>query len=159
MSEQSVMDLLAQHPFTFELSAEQRRALAGLARVEMYLPDTLLVREGQAATAFLLIMDGRVAVELFLPEGGVRRLQTVEKGSAVGWSWMLPPYRWEFDVRALSHTTAIVLDGQRLRDLFARDCCLGLHLVTRLLSVVSERLKATRLQLLDIYAPPREVRR
>ncbi len=157
MSGHTPAEILASHPFTADLSEEDRAQLARLARLAVYDPDDYLLREGQPATAFYLIVEGLVSIELFIPGHGPRPLQTVEGGSAVGWSWMLAPSRWEFDARALERTTAVVLDGERLRDLFIEDCCLGLRVVHRLLFVVAERLKAARLQLLDLYGPPREL--
>jgi CRP-like cAMP-binding protein len=157
MSERAPAEILASHPFTADFSDEDRAQLAELARVVVYDQDDYLLREGQPATAFYLIAEGLVSIELFVPGHGPRVLQTVEAGSAVGWSWVLAPSRWEFDARALERTTVLVLDAERLRQLFNEDCCLGLRLVHRLLFVVAERLKATRLQLLDLYGPPREL--
>ncbi len=157
MSDHTPAEILGSHPFTADLSDEDRAQLAKLARLGVYDPDDYLLREGQPATAFYLIVEGLVSIELFIPGHGPRPLQTVEGGSAVGWSWMLAPSRWEFDARALERTTALILDGERLRDLFVEDCCLGLRIAHRLLFVVAERLKAARLQLLDLYGPPREL--
>ncbi len=156
MNDRSPLELLATHPFTADLSEDQQAHLATCARIAHFAPDDYLLREGQPATAFYLIVSGLVSIELFVPGHGPRPLQTVEGGSAVGWSWMLAPSRWEFDARALEPTTAVVFDAEQLRALFREDCCLGLRLVQRLLFVVTERLKAARLQLLDLYGPPRE---
>lgn len=156
MSDRSIMELLATHPFTADLSEEQQAQLAARAQIAHFEPDEYLLREGQPATAFYLIVSGLVSIEVFVPGHGPRPLQTVEGGSAVGWSWMLAPSRWEFDARALERTTAVVFDAERLRALFLEDCCLGLRLVQRLLFLVTERLRAARLQLLDLYGPPRE---
>jgi len=157
MSDRAPEEVLGSHPFTADFSDEERARLVPLARVAVYEPDTYLLQEGQPATAFYLIVEGLVSIEVFVPGHGPRPLQTVEGGSAVGWSWMLAPSRWEFDARALQRTTALVLDAEQLRQLFNEDCCLGLRLVHRLLFLVAERLKAARLQLLDLYGPPREL--
>lgn len=151
MTESTLLELLTTHPFTADLRREQRQALANLATLRVYESDELLIQEGQPATALFLVVDGLAAIELYVPGRGARRLQTVEAGSAIGWSWMLTPNRWEFDARALQATRAIVIDADRLRNLFDQDCCLGLHLMRKLLLVVAERLKAARLQLLDVY--------
>jgi len=158
MKQRPLTELLAEHPFTADLTDAQRQELANLAMIKVYEPDEFLIQEGRPATAFFLIVDGLVAIELFVPGRGARRLQTVEAGSALGWSWILAPNRWEFDACALERTLAIVVDANRLRELCDRDCCLGLHLMRKLLFVVAERLKAARIQLLDVYGPPREAR-
>ncbi|MCM8745578.1 cyclic nucleotide-binding domain-containing protein [Thermomicrobium sp. CFH 73360] len=156
MSDRELEEFLAVHPFTADLDESQRARLAKQARLAHYQPDEYLIQEGRPADAFYLIVQGLVSIELFVPGHGPRPLQTVEGGSAVGWSWMLAPSRWEFDARALERTTAVVFDAERLRALLLEDCCLGLRLVQRLLFLVTERLRAARLQLLDLYGPPRE---
>ncbi|MBI4493325.1 MAG: hypothetical protein HY690_11110, partial [Chloroflexi bacterium] len=57
MSESLLLDLLAQHPFTFDLSDADRHTLAASATVKSYAPDELLIHEGRAATAFFLLVD------------------------------------------------------------------------------------------------------
>lgn len=154
MMERSMAELLAEHPFTSDLSEEQRENLGHIAKVDTFAPNDFLIQEGRPADAFFLIVNGLVAIELFLPGRGVQRLQTVAPGSAVGWSWMVVPNHWEFDARALESTTAIILPAFPLQKLIERDCDLGFQLTRKLLLVVAERLKAARLQLLDVYGPP-----
>jgi len=48
----------------------------------------------------------------------------------------------------------VVLDAAALRAQMSQDCALAAWILSRLLAVVAGRLKATRLQLLDLYAPP-----
>jgi CRP-like cAMP-binding protein len=154
MNESSVAALLAAHPFTRDLGEEDRQVLSALATIRRFGPGQLLIQEGQAADVFFLLVEGQVAIEVFVAGGGARTLQTVQPNSAIGWSWLVPPYRWEFDARAVTDTTAIAFAGDELRGLFERRCSVGLHIVGKLLVVVAERLKGTRLQLLDLYAPP-----
>lgn len=154
MSKAEILEALRQHPFTHHMDEAWKESLAEMARLQIYAPDTLLLREGRAADAFFLIIDGLVAIEMFIPQRGPVRLQTVSAGEIVGWSWALPPYRWEFDARALVETRAVVLDAATLRARMSQDCALAAWILSRLLGVVAGRLKATRLQLLDIYALP-----
>jgi CRP-like cAMP-binding protein len=148
-----VSELLDAHLFTAGLTVDERRALAEVSVAQAFPTDSLLIAEGQPATAFFLIVAGRVGIEIPLGGGGLRRLQTIEANNVVGWSWLIPPHRWEFDARALEPTTAVAIDADRLRSLFTADCALGLQVTQKLLVVIAERLKATRLQLLDVYAP------
>jgi CRP-like cAMP-binding protein len=156
--EGSVSALLAAHPFTRDLSKEDLEALAALATIRRFGAGSLLIREGRPADTFLLLAEGEVAIEVFVPGAPTRTLQTVQPNSAIGWSWLVPPYRWEFDARAVTDTTALAFAADHLRALFERRSSIGLHIVERLLIVVAERLKGTRLQLLDLYAAPSTVR-
>jgi hypothetical protein len=55
------------------------------------------------------------------PNGGAMTVLTVGAGEVLGWSWLVPPYRWNFDARALEPTRAIALDGKCLRTKAEQD--------------------------------------
>jgi hypothetical protein len=93
-------------------------------------------------------------VELLIPNRGYTTLQTVGEGDVLGWSWLLPPYRWRFGARTLQPTRALTFDGKCLRNKCEEDHDLGYELLKRFTFVVTERLEATRLQLLDLYGAP-----
>ena len=61
----------------------------------------------------------------------VQEIQTVGPGSMLGWSWLIPPYRWSFDARAVAPTSVIVVDGERLREACESDLKLGYELMKR----------------------------
>ncbi len=149
-----VQRLLAEHPFTHGLPEQDLEKLAALGDVREFEPGEYLLREGRVADRFHLIVSGYAAVELYLPERGALRLQTLGPGDVAGWSWALPGQRASFDIRAIDKVTAVVMDAQALRDLFEADCCLGYRFMLKLLSVVSDRVRAARLQLVDMYATP-----
>jgi CRP-like cAMP-binding protein len=78
-------------------------------------------------------------------------IQTVGPGELLGWSWLMPPYRWHFDARALEQTRALSFDGTCIRNKCETDHRLGYELMKRLAYVFTQRLEASRLQLLDVY--------
>jgi CRP-like cAMP-binding protein len=77
-------------------------------------------------------------------------IQTIGPGDVLGWSWLFPPYYWNFDARALEPTTAIFFYGTRLRDECEQDKALGYELMKRMTAVAIQRLQATRRQLLAL---------
>ena len=79
-------------------------------------------------------------------------MQTLGGGDVLGWSWLIPPYRWGFDARAVEMTRAIALDGKCLRGKCEEDHEMGYDLVKRVASSLGERLDATLLRLLDMYS-------
>ena len=79
-------------------------------------------------------------------------LGTVDAGEILGWSWLLPPYQWKFNARAMESIRAIALDGKCLRTKCEENHDLGYELLKRFAQVIEKRLEATRLQLLDVYA-------
>ena len=111
------------------------------------------MREGQAADLFFAIRGGSVAVETYVPSRGPITLQTLGEGEILGWSWLFPPYVYQFDARAREAVRATTFDGACLRSKCDADPALGYELMKRVARLVSSRLEATRRQLLDVYGP------
>jgi CRP-like cAMP-binding protein len=109
-----------------------------------------LFKEGEEAKQFYMIREGKIALEISTPRSAIM-IQTVREGDVLGWSWLVPPYRWRFGARALVPTRAIALDGKCLRTKSEEDHNLGYELLKRFSRVIVERLEATRLQLMDVY--------
>ena len=74
-----------------------------------------------------------------------------EAGEILGASWLVPPFRWTFDARALERTRAIALDAVCVRAKCEQNPELGWDLMKRLAPVLIERMQAARLQMLDVY--------
>ncbi len=125
--------------------------LVGCASEACFEAGKFLFREGEEANQFYFVMQGRVALEIFSPQRGPIEIETLMEGDVLGWSWLVPPYYWRFDARAVEMTRAIALDGERLRNKCETDKDLGYELLKRFVNIVDRRLQATRLQLMDLY--------
>ncbi len=147
----SIADVVASHPLLAGLPGDAVDQVAGCARNMAYAPGELLLAEGDPATTLFLVRRGRVAIEIHGPERGPMIIETIGPGGAVGWSWLFPPFRWQFDARATRPVGAIAVDGACLRAKADADDALGHQLVMRVAAVLLERLQATRIRLLDLY--------
>jgi CRP-like cAMP-binding protein len=145
---------LPEHPFFEGFDHEVIALLAGCAHHVHFRPDELVFREGPRADAFYLVRHGRVAVELHRPAGGPGIIDTVEAGGVLGFSWLVPPYRWVFDARATEDTSAVSFDAVCLRAKCDADPAVGYALMARVAGLMLDRLGAARLRLLDLYGPP-----
>jgi CRP-like cAMP-binding protein len=143
--------MLAEHPFLQGLAPSLLMAIASCATQVSYQAQQVIYHEGDTADQFLLVRDGKVAIEIFSAERGSLTIKTVGSGEVLGWSWLFAPYLRRFDARALERTRAIALDGMVLREKAEKDHRLGYELLKRFSNVVVDRLKAASLQLLDIY--------
>lgn len=139
------------HDFLTRLRSDWQKQVSERAQPFTRNPGTYLAREGEPAQAFYLISSGHVAIEIRHPLRGPLTVQTVGPGEVVGWSWILPPYRWQFDARAQTAVTGLEIDAGWLRGELAAQPELGFHFCKELLSVVSSRLAATRIRCLDLY--------
>jgi CRP-like cAMP-binding protein len=151
----TIEEILATHPFFQGLRPEYLKLIAGCASNAHFKPGDYLLREGAEADRFYAIREGTAVVEVAAPERGPIAVLTIPEGDIAGWSWLFPPYRWKFDVRAREAVRATAFDGACLRGKCDGDPAMGYELMKRLAHLVSKRLEATRLQLLDLYAPLR----
>jgi CRP-like cAMP-binding protein len=147
------VEQLAKHPFLRGVAKSHLAALVPLATVESFAAGTELLREGDEATAFFLLQSGRVLLETHTPGGPPIPIQTLGSGDALGISWMFSPAIWHFTGRAIEPTVALRFDARRLKLACERDSELGFALLLRLGATMQQRLNATRLQLIDLYAP------
>lgn len=146
--------ILSEHPFFHGLDERYLKLVVGCASNVRFEAGQFIFHEGEQANHFYLIRHGIVALEVFAPNRGSLTIQTLDDGEILGWSWLIPPYQWRFDARAVETTRAIALDGKCLREKCEEDHDLGYELLKRFASILGQRLEATRIQLLDIYGIP-----
>lgn len=143
--------IIRAHPFFAGLREDFCALVCGCARNQRFEAGQYLAREGDSAAQLYLLREGRVALEMTAPGRGAITFQTLEAGDLVGVSWLIPPYRWSYDARALERTRALAMDATCLRRKCEEDHDLGYELMKRFVPVLIERLHGTRLQMLDVY--------
>ncbi|MDR3473102.1 MAG: cyclic nucleotide-binding domain-containing protein [Devosia sp.] len=148
---EGIDSILAEHAFFAGMSPEQSRIISGCARNHRFDAGQYLFHEGAPADEFFLIRHGQVALEIVQPGHAPIVFETLDVGEVVGASWLVPPYRWMFDARAVDLVRAIGIDAACLRDKCDADSRLGYEMMKRFLPVLVSRLHATRLQILDVY--------
>jgi len=146
--------IVREHPFFAGLDEAFVELVVGCAKNVRFEPGAYLCREGSPADQLYLIREGRVVLEIAAPGRGAIVFQTVGAGEIVGISWLFPPYRWNYDVRAVERVRAISMDATCLRDKCEADHTLGYDVMKRLVPILMQRLQATRLQILDVYGKP-----
>ena len=94
---------------------------------------------------------GRVSTEIHGPGHGRHILDTVGPGQTVGLSWAAPPFRCQFDARALEPVAAVAVGSDCLRARLGENPAVGYALLERLASVLIGRLQVARVRLLDLH--------
>ena len=144
--------LLASHPFVRDFDPHQRRMLADCAMEKSFEAGEVIFREGDPANRFYLILNGKVVLESYVLDRGRVEIQTIGAGDVLGWSWLFPPYYWQFDARAIEPTKAIFFYATPLREEAENDHELGYELYKRFAEVMLKRLQAARRRLLECCA-------
>jgi CRP/FNR family transcriptional regulator, cyclic AMP receptor protein len=145
-----IPELVRKHPFTQGLDDEIVELVAGCASNVVFRPGEYVLREGAPADNFYLIRQGTVALEMFVPGRGPFTFLTIKSGELVGANWLIPPYRWSFDARAVELTRALAFDAKCLRDKCEADHHVGYEMMKRFIPPLVQRLQMARLQILEI---------
>jgi CRP/FNR family cyclic AMP-dependent transcriptional regulator len=143
--------LLSEHPFFKDLDPRYIQLIAGCAREVTFKAGEFIFREGDPSSHFWLIRSGKISLEVFAPGRGPIMIETLGDGDVMGWSWAVPPYRKQYDARALELTRALEFDAMCIRGKCDEEPKLGYELFKRFSQIIGQRLQATRLRLLDLY--------
>jgi CRP-like cAMP-binding protein len=154
METHSLGPVLREHPFFQGLAPAHIDLLVGCASNVRFTADTFIAKLGDPADRFYIIRTGKAALEVDAPGKGAMVVQTVRDGDILGSSWLFPPYHWNFDVRVVEVIRAIALDAKCLRTKCEQDHDLGYEMMKKFSAILVDRLRATRLQLIDMYTAP-----
>jgi CRP/FNR family cyclic AMP-dependent transcriptional regulator len=164
---------LAAHPFLKGMSPHHIELLALSAMPTEFEVDQVIFQAGEPANGFYLIESGTVVLEGSLTDGEplaiIRRgwrssskntsvIDVVSAGEPLGWSWLFPPYLWQFNARATEPCTALCLSGIMLRQHRGDDLTLSHELFKRMSEVMVRRLQAARRKLLAEKKPRESAR-
>ena len=148
---ETIRSTLNAHPFMRDMDDKFTDAFLAHATRKTFSENEYIFRQGDHADHFFLVEAGLVSVGIDPKLRSQVNIQSVTDGEVLGWSWLIPPYTWQFDAHALEKTTAIVLDAVKLRLLFENDHEIGYIVSRKILRIAAKRLLATRIQFWDIY--------
>lgn len=144
-------ELVAAHPFLAGMDRAQLDQLAAWGTRSLLHAGARVFSEGGRAERFWLIREGQVALDVHVPGRGDMLVETLGPGAVLGWSWLFPPYEWRFGATAVTQTLTVAFDAAAVRRACADDPKLASELYRRFIEVVTDRLQATRLRLIDLY--------
>ncbi len=151
MTDASLYAYLTAHPMFKGMSQEHLELIAGLSSIGHFSPQQRVFKYDTNADSFFIVREGKVGVEVPAVSGEPLRIQTVTDGAVMGWSWLIPPYRWLFDARVLAPSVIITINGVKLRERCDEDPKLGYELMRRFATLMAERLNAARQSAIKHY--------
>ena len=126
------------------------RMLPLLARLSLESGVTFM-HEGEVTRFLAIIVTGRVALRMRVPERGAITTLTLDAGDIAGWSAIVPPYRATCSATTLEPTELAIVDAATLREVLATDCDVAAAFLPPMMETIAARLAATRDQLLDLF--------
>jgi len=136
--------LIAQQPFFKGLNPRHFQILADLAMEREFKAGERIVREGDPANRFYIILEGQVDLRFESCEQGQLPIQLLGPGDDLGWSWLFPPYYFHGTAQAVGLVKTIFFYGTRLRQHCEEDHDLGYEIMKRIAQVAIRTLHASR---------------
>ena len=143
---------VALHPFLAGMNRPQLALLTDCAMATHFKKGETILREGEFANRFYLVESGKAVLESLDVSRERLIIETIASGDLLGWSWMFPPYTWQFTARTVEPTAAIFFYGTILREYCEKDHSLGYELLKRMSAVMVKRLQAARKKMLVFRA-------
>ncbi|MFF4161258.1 cyclic nucleotide-binding domain-containing protein [Streptomyces sp. NPDC001678] len=144
MKRTGVLDAIPEGP---------RERLMELGREVAFDAGTRIFEEGGRADRFWVIRTGTVNLDIHVPGRQAAVVETLGAGRLVGWSWLCPPHQWHLGAETTTPVEAWEFDAAEVHALREHDPELDRALLTCVVEVIGERLRAARTRLLDLYGP------
>lgn len=153
MNEAEIEAAINQQDFFLGLDQRFTRFLATCAVAQHVPAERTLFRHDAHADRFYLLQSGRVSVEVAAISGPPLELQELEAGDVIGWSWLIPPYRWHFQARATEESEVIEFDGDAILEHCEQEPAFGYELFKRFSGLMSRRISYAREKMMDEWRP------
>lgn len=139
-------------PWFAELKPEHFNRIVEAATLRHVRAGEELFKEGDKEDCFYVVIEGRVALSIFVPHRGKVRIYTAEPMDMIGWSVATPVVRQ----RTASATVVqpgrlVAFDAEKVRQMCEEDHDFGYLFMRRVANIIAGRLLATRLQLIDMF--------
>ncbi len=153
MNQSEIARLLSQQDFFADLSEEHINWLAGQAEETRFDADQLVARQGERADRFFLLLEGSLGVEIPAIAGPKLEVTQLGPDQIFGWSWLIRPFKWHFNARALEPTRALDFDGKAILEHCEEDPEFGYALLKMFSYLMATRLESAQRKMMDQWAP------
>lgn len=80
-------------------------------------------------------------------------IQSLGKNQVLGWSWLISPYQWNFQAKAEDDSELLEFNGTAILARCEQEPKFGYEVLKRFAALMSERLEAARLKMMDDWNP------
>ncbi len=141
------------HLAIFEgLSAAQLELLSPLLEICHFPTEETIFQQGQVADYLYILLLGEVVIRYKPYDGPPLTVSRIAPGGVFGWSAALGRQEYTSAAVAAGPCEAYRISGQDLQQLCERHPDAGAMLLERLASVITERLRGTHNQILNILS-------
>ena len=153
MSTESIEDYLSGHAFFSKMDSDFLQFLSDCVTERQLKKGEVLFQQGKRADKFYLLRNGQIAIQVPALVGPTLDIQTLGEDQILGWSWLIAPYRWSFQARAVEDSELLEFDGTAILAHCEEDPKFGYELFKRFASLMGERLESARRRMMDAWNP------
>jgi len=150
-----LMAALRSIPWFVDLKPTQLERLVNISDLCTADTDEDIFCEGEKKDFLYIVLEGQVAIEIYIPTHGQVRIFTAEPLDILGWSSLTPIVRQRTaSARAIIPTRLIGLEAEGLYRYCEEDHDLGYVIMRRLTNVIASRVLTTRINLTSLFVNP-----
>jgi len=125
-----------------ELNERELETIAKIAKTEELGPGAHLTEVGASAANLYLVKKGLVTIMARDADGRQSPVDQLGPGEIVGWSTVTGPYLYTASTVTAEKSTLIVMNGNKLREIFEVNNHIGYRVLKGIGSVVARRMAA-----------------
>jgi CRP/FNR family transcriptional regulator, cyclic AMP receptor protein len=153
MNVQSIKGYLVEHEFFSGFSDDVLNFLCNHSNSYGIKKDLALFRQGEKADKFYVVRNGLMSIQMPAIMGPNLDIQTLGNGQVLGWSWLISPYKWNFQAVARQDTELLMFDGVAILAKCEQDSKFGYEMMRKFAELMSVRLDAARRKLMEEWNP------
>ena len=153
MNNQSTAEYLSAHEFFSEFSGDSLKFLCECSSIREINIGQILFRQGENADKFYVVLNGRISIEMPTIMGPTLEIQTLGKDQVLGWSWLISPYKWNFQTKAEEDSELLQFDGAAILARCEQDPKFGYELLKKFAALMSVGLNAARQKIMEEWNP------
>ena len=147
-----IINQLRQSAIGQGLDAPDIESLASISTRVDHAAGTVLFTEGCSADVLSVVCFGSVALDMHVPVRGKVRILTLGAGDLLGWSAIVGDSVMTATATVIEDAVLLNLPKASLRKLCDADHTLGYAVMNLVARSLAQRLRGTRLQLLDLFS-------
>jgi len=153
MIEHSTAEYLTTHKFFSELSEDVVKYLSECVSNRKIKKGEVLFRQGERADKFYIVRNGQISIQIPAVMGPILEVQTLGTDRVLGWSWLISPYQWSFQAKALEDSVLLEFDGTAILARCELEPQFGYELLKKFAELMAQRLDAARQKMMDEWNP------
>ncbi|WP_411728313.1 Crp/Fnr family transcriptional regulator [Methyloglobulus sp.] len=153
MSNQSITEYLSSHEFFSGFNGDILKFLSECSSTCEIKKGWILFRQGESADKFYVVRNGYISIQIPAIIGPNLEIQTLSKGQVLGWSWLIPPFKWNFQAMAEEDSELLMFDGIAILARCEQEPKFGYGLLKKFAELMSLRLDAARQKMMDEWNP------